>query len=569
MQNYREASALTPLFTSSIIYVTAVDQPVDAGEGDDTVILQAISSGLPNVTIDGGAGQDTFDASQVFAGFGTMFFTDTSVNGQPGFTVGDFDVTGFEVIYGNSGGNNNFLFQGLGVVTVHGGGGRDWFAASFGPIGTWTADVFHGYGGDDQFNVRPLDHAFGGAGNDTFELYATAGDLRGSLADGGDGIDTLTLSFGWSVDLGRGLADSPFSGSNDVYSVSNIENVLVFAWRGYFSSVIGDENANNFSVDQAFNDGSVGVSFMGKGGNDIIAGSRVGDVLDGGNGIDLVSYRHSLLGVKIDFTAGTATGGDAAGDILRDFENIEGSMQNDRLAGDAQANAIFGLNGNDRLSGGGANDVLDGGLGNDTLLGGAGNDSYVVDAVGDRVFETTTTASTIDAGGIDTVRSAVTFSLDASAGVRFVERLTLTGTVNINGTGNALANILTGNTGNNVLNGGLGNDTLLGGAGNDTFVFNTALSATNIDRISDFNVDEDTIRLDDAAFSGLASGTLAVLAFAMNLTGLATDALDRIIYETDTGRVYFDADGNGVGARVQFATLTANLALTNADLFVF
>ncbi|MDB5505521.1 MAG: hypothetical protein JWR75_159, partial [Devosia sp.] len=104
-------------------------------------------------------------------------------------------------------------------------------------------------------------------------------------------------------------------------------------------------------------------------------------------------------------------------------------------------------------------------------LGGAGNDTYIVDNSGDRAFETTTMSSTIDAGGTDTVQSSVSYNLDFNAGLRFVENLTLTGTGNIYGTGNALANTLTGNTGNNTLNGGLGVDSLLGGAGNDTFVF--------------------------------------------------------------------------------------------------
>jgi len=203
------------------------------------------------------------------------------------------------------------------------------------------------------------------------------------------------------------------------------------------------------------------------------------------------------------------------------------------------------------------------------MLGGAGNDTYIVGATGDRVFETTTTASSIDAGGIDTVQSSVTFNLDAYAGVRFVENLVLTGTANINGIGNARANQLTGNAGNNVLNGGLGNDTMTGGAGNDTFVFNTALGVGNIDRITDFNVVDDTIRLDDAIFVGLATGTLAASAFAANLTGQAATASDRIIYETDTGRLFFDSDGVGGTARVQFATLSTGLALTNADFFVF
>jgi len=233
------------------------------------------------------------------------------------------------------------------------------------------------------------------------------------------------------------------------------------------------------------------------------------------------------------------------------------------------AEIVNGAEGNDSLNGTTFADFLSGGLGNDIMLGGTGNDIYVVDATGDRVFETTTTSSVVDAGGIDTVQSAVSFNLDATAGVRFVERLTLTGTANVNATGNALANILTGNAGNNVLNGGLGNDVMLGGAGNDTFIFNSALGVTNIDRISDFNVLDDTVRLDDAVFVGLAMGTLAASAFAANSTGFAADASDRLIYEIDTGRLFFDSDGSGGAAGVQFATLTAGLALTNSDFLVF
>ena len=127
---------------------------------------------------------------------------------------------------------------------------------------------------------------------------------------------------------------------------------------------------------------------------------------------------------------------------------------------------------------------------------------------------------------------------------------------------------LYGDAGDDTLTGGLGNDTLIGGAGNDTFVFNAASGVANVDRISDFNVIDNTIRLDDAVFIGLATGTLAASAFASNLTGAASDGFDRIIYETDTGRLYFDADGSGAGARV-LTTLIANLAVNSADFFVF
>jgi Ca2+-binding RTX toxin-like protein len=239
------------------------------------------------------------------------------------------------------------------------------------------------------------------------------------------------------------------------------------------------------------------------------------------------------------------------------------------------------------------------------MMGGAGSDTFLVDAAGDRVYETTSLSNTVDAGGIDIVQSSVSFSLDASAGARFVENLTLTGSGAITGTGNALTNQITGNSGNNTLSGldgndglsgwagndalyggsgadalygdngndtlsgGSGNDTITGGAGNDTFVFDLAPSPSEIDCIKDFSVVDDTINLASAIFGKLPSGTLAASSFSANLTGAAQDASDRVIYETDTGRVYFDADGTGSIASVHFATVTANLALTQADFFVF
>ena len=74
------------------------------------------------------------------------------------------------------------------------------------------------------------------------------------------------------------------------------------------------------------------------------------------------------------------------------------------------------------------------------MVGGTGNDTYVVDSSGDVVTESSTT------GGTDTVQSSVSYTLGAN-----VENLTLTGTGNINATGNTGDNTLTGNAGNNIL----------------------------------------------------------------------------------------------------------------------
>jgi Ca2+-binding RTX toxin-like protein len=147
---------------------------------------------------------------------------------------------------------------------------------------------------------------------------------------------------------------------------------------------------------------------------------------------------------------------------------MEGGLGNDILWGGDGNDTLMGGDGNDQLGGGAGNDTLDGGAGADQLLGGTGNDTYVVDNTGDVISENANE-------GTDLVKSSIAYTLGSN-----LENLTLSGTAAINGTGNALNNVLTGNSAANTLTGGAGNDTLdggsgtdklLGGTGNDVYVF--------------------------------------------------------------------------------------------------
>lgn len=242
---------------------------------------------------------------------------------------------------------------------------------------------------------------------------------------------------------------------------------------------------------------------------------------------------------------------------------INGTSAANTLNGTNGNDSIYGLGGNDTLNGNGGNDYLDGGAGKDKMAGGAGDDIYVVDNTGDTVTETSN-------AGTDTVRSSVTFALGAN-----IEKLELTGSSAIGGTGNGDANTITGNGAANTISGGGGNDTLYGkggsdtlsgGSGRDIFVFDTGLGSSNIDKISDFSVVDDTIALSKSVFNKLSGSSLDPTAFYIG-TG-AADASDRIIYNSSTGALYYDPDGKGGVAQQQFATLSKGLAMTAADFLL-
>ena len=186
----------------------------------------------------------------------------------------------------------------------------------------------------------------------------------------------------------------------------------------------------------------------------------------------------------------------------------KGTSGKDVLTGGSGTDVLFGLGGDDRLTGGGGNDHLDGGTGNDNLNGGAGNDILIGGAGNDTltgglgrdslrgdagndsygIDGTSEINKALADAGIDTVKSSVSYTLGTHQ-----EHLTLTGSGNLNSTGNSGADTLTGNSGANRLDGKAGADSLRGGAGNDVLVYDSA------DRVQSGGTGEDTL-----LFSGTA-----------------------------------------------------------------
>jgi Ca2+-binding RTX toxin-like protein len=133
---------------------------------------------------------------------------------------------------------------------------------------------------------------------------------------------------------------------------------------------------------------------------------------------------------------------------------------------------------------------------------------------------------------------------------------------------------LFGSTAADKLYGGTGKDTMTGGKGKDAFVFDTKPNKkTNLDKIVDYNVKDDSVYLDNAIFKKLggkgsefAPAKLSKAFFKIGDS--AKDRNDYVVYDNKKGVLYYDADGSGGGKAVEIATLKKNLKMTSLDVFV-
>jgi Ca2+-binding RTX toxin-like protein len=328
---------------------------------------------------------------------------------------------------------------------------------------------------------------------------------------------------------------------------------------------------------------------QGLAGNDTLDGRAGNDTMIGGAGNDTYTVDSSGDKVVELVSAGTDT-------VRTKLANYSLSANVENLTfSDSRAHTGIGNDLANRITGSLGNDMLDGRGGADILIGGAGNDSYVVDVKGDKVVEAAD-------GGSDTVNASVTFTLGAN-----VENLTLTGTAAIAGTGNATGNVITGNAAANVLRGLDGNDTLsgfdgndklfggngddklfggaggdslsggfgidvmTGGAGADRFVFDTAPDPKqNRDSINDFVSGTDKLVFSKSVFGGFATiGTLSVDEFWSGPNVYSVhDSSDRLMYNTTTGDLTYDADGTGKGQPVVVAMLAGHPDLVFSDILI-
>lgn len=241
-------------------------------------------------------------------------------------------------------------------------------------------------------------------------------------------------------------------------------------------------------------------------------------------------------------------------------DTIFAAEGNDSVLADQGRDRIFGGQGNDTVFGGAGVDRIFDGIGADAVFGGGGNDvisaSDLTDAdfyqggAGDDTLSYSKLSGTLT---IDLANGLVTGGSGQSDQLKSIE--------NVQG---SLGNdAIIGNGQANVLDGRQGNDTLTGRGGSDSFVFSTGpTAATNVDHITDFQHLIDRIILSPTIYSTLGA---AVEDAELHLGTQAADDNDRLIYDGATGTLYYDSDGTGALAQVQFAVLTAGTVLTAAD----
>jgi Ca2+-binding RTX toxin-like protein len=542
------------------------DDGILGGGGDDVAVLNVSTDGTDRIDL--GAGADRIEVGRATSGQVRLSFTSAEVgngsvndggtltNQDGGLAVRIQSENGADGLTGpvSRADDEGITFVAAEGVTfdvrdlVSGVQRGDLFRTA--TLGTETGETLTGTGEADYINAGQGDDSVIGAAGDDFLVGGAGNDTL----DGGTGADGLLGGGGddaYLVDNARDRVIEAASGGTDRVFASTsyalaagqeIEGLqLLAATTGDFD-LTGNEFANSLVGNNSANvlNGGAGADRLnGRGGNDTYivdnAGDQVFEAAGGGSDTVLASTSYAL----------------AAGQEIEGLQLLSATTGNFDLTGNAFSNSLVGNN---------SANVLNGGAGADRLNGRGGNDTYIVDNAGDQVIEAS-------GGGSDTVLARTSYALAAGQEIEALQLLVSTGDQTFSLTGNAFANSLVGNIGDNVLDGGAGSDRLTGRDGDDTFVFSTAIGSGNVDTIADFS-GGDTIRLSASVFTALTAGDLDADAFKDVGAGGTIDASDRIVYDSSTGALSYDADGSGAGAAVQFATLENRASLNAGDFIV-
>lgn len=504
----------------------------DGKGGNDTITGTSSNDG-----IDGGSGNDT-----LLGGGGIDFLVGGAGND---FLDGGDDNDG---MWGGTG-NDTFIVRQTGDAVVENANEGIDLVKSYATDVTLSDNV--------EYLRMMTTGAATGTGNALDNMiYSGAGD---DTLHGMAGNDTLNYSFsttGVTIDVAAGTATG---NGNDTF-----DGFELYVGSNYNDMMTGgatDDILSGRKGDDTISGGDGNDTLRGDAGNDMLNGGNGNDALFGGAGIDTASYADAASGVTVTLTtlANQDTGG-AGIDKLVGIESLIGSAFNDTLTGGA---------GNNRIDGGDGDDIINGGAGADTLIGGNGVDTVT--------YATANSAVTVNLGTTG-VQNTKGWGFDTLSGfenlVGSIYGDTLTGTAGDNNIdGLAGDDIIDASAGNDTINGGFGNDTIYGGGGNDTItlgggsdivIFNSLLKASNVDTITDFAPVYDTIQLKQDIFGELAVGTLSASNFAINATGTAENGNACIIYNTSTGSLSYDADGNGTAfSALEFAVLGTATHPTN------
>jgi len=482
---------------NDILAGMAGNDSLDGGNGDDSlnggIGNDILTGGIGNDTLDGGVGTDTMTGG---VGDDTYFVDSTSdvihENANEGIdtvfssvtytlsgNIENLVLTGTAAINGTGDAGANTIIGNAAANIISGGGGDDTIDGGLG------ADRMSGGQGDDLFivdNIKDTVSENAGEGTDTVQssVSFTLGanienlELTGSNNINGTGntlVNTITGNSGDNTLDGGTGADTLIGGlGNDTYVFDNLNDKIIElsgegndTIRAAVGNVVGNPALFDLSlagyenIENLVLTGTTVLNATGNDNNNTFTGNAGINHFAGGLGDDVYIINSNDLvteapGGGIDTVIVTLVGSSPY--VIPD--NVENVI----LAGTTATN-LTGNSGDNTLGGSAGNNTLDGGAGADTLSGGLGNDVYIVDNVGDLVIEGV-------AGGKDLVKSSISYTLTAN-----VESLTLTGTANIDGTGNDLDNTITGNAGNNTLDGGIGADHLFGGAGNDVYIIDS------------------------------------------------------------------------------------------------